>query len=114
MSNNPVLVFRIRDILVRIRILGSVPLTNESRCESDLATDPALFVSDLQDVHKKYLYAFKGTFTSFFACFMKDPEPDPDPDPLNKLWIRMLIQEAQKHTMQIWKSPSLPNPKLEK
>ncbi len=33
-SNNPVQVFRIRDILVRIWILGSVPLTNGSGCGS--------------------------------------------------------------------------------
>jgi|LakMenE01Jun11ns_1017448.scaffolds.fasta_scaffold8157340_1 hypothetical protein len=42
-------VFRIRDILVRIRIRGSVHLTNGS----DL--DPALFVSDLQDATKIFL-----------------------------------------------------------
>jgi hypothetical protein len=36
-------VFRIRYILVRIRILGSAPLTNGS--------NPALFVSDLQDAY---------------------------------------------------------------
>jgi hypothetical protein len=45
--------FRIRDILVRIQILGSVSLTNGSGPDpdpaSDPAPDPALFVSYLQE-----------------------------------------------------------------
>jgi len=41
-------VFRIRDILVRIRIQGSI-LTDQ---------DPALFVSDLQDISKKKFQMF--------------------------------------------------------
>jgi hypothetical protein len=60
-------VFRIFDILVRIRIriLGSVPLTNPY-------PDPALFISDLQDANNKImLILFEGTFTSFF----KDKKP---------------------------------------
>ncbi len=39
----PDAVLRIRDILVRIRIRGSVPLTE------DPIPDPAIFVMDLQD-----------------------------------------------------------------
>jgi hypothetical protein len=42
-------VFRIRDILVRIRILGPAPLTNGS----GFSRLPALFVSDLQGANKK-------------------------------------------------------------
>ncbi len=41
-------VLRIRDILVRIRIRGSVPLTS----------DPDIFVIDLQDAQKKFVYSF--------------------------------------------------------
>ncbi len=41
-------VFRIRDILVRFRILGSVHF--------DPALDPALFVSDLQDSKKRVFF----------------------------------------------------------
>jgi hypothetical protein len=40
-------VLRIRDILVRIQIRGSVPLTNGS------GSAPAIFVIDLQDGNKK-------------------------------------------------------------
>jgi hypothetical protein len=53
--------FRIRDILVRIRILGSVPLTNGSGTRSvrptkgsDPDPDSALFVSSLQDPTKLF------------------------------------------------------------
>jgi hypothetical protein len=42
-------VLRIHEILVRIRIHGSIPLTNGS------GGDPAIFVSVLQDVNKKLL-----------------------------------------------------------
>ncbi len=57
--------FRIHDILVRIRmwmrILGSLPFTNGSLCGSGSgwapALDTALFVSHLQDAHT-ILYAF--------------------------------------------------------
>ncbi len=41
----PEAVFRIRDILIRTWIRGSVPLTN--------GQDPASFVSDLQDANQK-------------------------------------------------------------
>ncbi len=52
-----------------IRILGSVPFTNGSGCGSDFgprdadpASDPALFVCDLQDANKKYFFSL-----SFYA-----------------------------------------------
>ncbi len=45
-------VLRIHEILVRIRIRGSIPLM-------DLDPDPTIFVSDLQDVKKIFLlFAF--------------------------------------------------------
>jgi hypothetical protein len=50
---------RIRDILVRIRIRGSVPLTQDP----DPTQDPALFVSELQDANKKLF------FSPFFAYY---------------------------------------------
>jgi hypothetical protein len=60
----------IRDILGRIRIRGSVPLTNDPN------PDPAIFVLGPQDANTKvanyfllefFLFiTFKGTFTSFF------------------------------------------------
>jgi hypothetical protein len=35
--------------------------------DADPDTDPAIFVSDLQDVNKKFfILLFEGTFTSFF------------------------------------------------
>jgi hypothetical protein len=52
-------VLQIRDILVRIRVRGSVPLTNGSRSES------CYFVSDLQDA-KKILFAFLSFFPYSF------------------------------------------------
>jgi hypothetical protein len=64
-------VFRIYDILVCIRIRGSMPLINGS----GFGSDPAIFVIDLQDVNKKLirdkkkffcLFLFESTFTSFF------------------------------------------------
>jgi hypothetical protein len=56
-SPSVILPLRIRDILVRIRISGSVPLRL-------LLTDPSLFVSDLQDANKKYFY-----FLTYFAYY---------------------------------------------
>ncbi len=56
----------IRDILVRIRIRGSV------QTEPDSDPDPAIFVSDLQDSNKKIfstffcLLLFEAIFSSFF------------------------------------------------
>jgi len=92
-------VFQIRDIWVRvrIRILG---LTDP---HPNPALDPALFLSDLQDVNKNLLFClvlFEDTFTSFFndkksyshktaenkvlltvlALSWKDPGLDPDPE----------------------------------
>jgi hypothetical protein len=54
-------VFRIRDILGRIWILGSVlPITNPAPAtDLDPAPDLALFVSDLQDAIKKYLFSLR-------------------------------------------------------
>jgi hypothetical protein len=42
---------RIRDILVRVRIWirGSVPLTTDRDPDPTPASDPGIFVSDLQD-----------------------------------------------------------------
>jgi hypothetical protein len=40
----------IHDILVRIRIRGSMPLTNVS------GPDPTMFVIDLQDANKKLIF----------------------------------------------------------
>jgi hypothetical protein len=54
-------VLRIRDILVRIRTRGSVPLTNGP----DPTPDPAIFVIDLQDAHKKTNYFFLS-FSSYY------------------------------------------------
>jgi hypothetical protein len=42
-------VLRIRDILVWIRIRGAVPPSSGSGLDSVPASDPAIFVSDLQD-----------------------------------------------------------------
>ncbi len=57
-------VFRIRDILVRIRMrtLGSVPLT-----DPDADPDPALFGSDLQDANKNKFFAH-----SFLNVYLHD------------------------------------------
>jgi hypothetical protein len=46
---------------VRIRIRGSISRLMDP--DSDPDADPAIFVSDLQDVN---LLLFEGTFTSFF------------------------------------------------
>ncbi len=54
-------VLRIRDILVWIRIHGSVP---------DSRPDPGIFVRDLQDVTKNYIFLI--TFCSTFKSFFKD------------------------------------------
>jgi hypothetical protein len=61
-------VLRVRDILVRIRIFGSVAVTNGSAdadtdTDPDAAPDPAVFVIDLQDVNKKLIKE------SFFAYY---------------------------------------------
>jgi len=51
-------VLRIRDILVRIRIRGSVPLTSGSGFDPD----PAISVSDLQDGTQKCLFDYYRYF----------------------------------------------------
>jgi hypothetical protein len=53
-------VFRICDMLVRIRIRGSVPQT-----KTDPDPDPALLVSDLQDA-KKINFVFLIFFAYYF------------------------------------------------
>ncbi len=63
-------VLRIPDILVRIRIRGSVPLPN--------ASDPAIFVIDLQDGNKKYFFSSnfflllnsRNQCFSYYFCLM--------------------------------------------
>jgi hypothetical protein len=68
-------VLRIHDILmwIRIRIRGSMPLTNGSvSWIRILDTDPAFFVIDRQDANKKLIkkifcfLLFEGISTSFF------------------------------------------------
>jgi hypothetical protein len=64
-----VAMLRIHDILVWIRIRGSMPLTNGS----GYGSDPVIFVIDLQDANKKIIFykyffcllLFEGTFTLF-------------------------------------------------
>jgi hypothetical protein len=89
----------------------------------DPAPDPAVLVSNLQDTIKKYffslkffcLFLFEVTFTSFFKKIKSQKQvteqrnqgflhffADVDERTwsrihTNKLWIRMRIQEAQKH-----------------
>jgi hypothetical protein len=46
-------VLRIREILVRIRIRRSVPLTTDPDSNPTPDSDPDIFVSDLQDGNKK-------------------------------------------------------------
>jgi hypothetical protein len=48
-------VLRIHDILVWIRIRGSMPLTIGSGLDSDPDADPSIFVIDLQEAHKKLI-----------------------------------------------------------
>ncbi len=50
---------RIHEILIRIRIRGSIPLTNGSD------PDPAIFVTDLQDVNNKLLVYLLITFCRY-------------------------------------------------
>jgi hypothetical protein len=45
-------VLRIHDILVWIRIRGSMPLTNGSGCGSG----PSIFIIDFQDANKKLIF----------------------------------------------------------
>ncbi len=97
---------RIHEILVRIRIRGFISLTNG--CGSGYADpDPAIFVSDHQDVNM-FFFAFEGIFTLFF----KDKKSYRSHktvginvfliifvDPYSSFWLLNpeRIQEAQKH-----------------
>ncbi len=66
MSNNPVPVFRIRDILVRIRILGSVPWLTDPDVDR-IWPRILLFSSVTFKLPTKNIYMlFEGIFTSFF------------------------------------------------
>ena len=107
-------VFRIRDILVRIRILGRW-LTDPA-----LDPDPARFVSNLlQDANNKYfpkflcLFLFEGTFIKFFNNKKTQRSHKTveiktflqffvwrirNRSPIRPNKIRIRIQEAQKHT----------------
>ncbi len=58
-------VFRNHELLVRIRIPGSIRYL----CPMDPDADPAIFISDLEDIKKKKFFClllFEGTFPSFF------------------------------------------------
>jgi hypothetical protein len=84
---------RIRDILVRSRILRSVPLINGSGCGS--SSGSWSWSSSVSCSFRQYpsrcLFLFEGTFISFFtffACWWRIRIRN------NKLWIRMRIQEA--------------------
>ncbi len=84
--------FRIHDILVWIRIRGSIPLTNGSG--PDAYPDPAIFVIDLQDAKKTNKKKF---FTFYFSKvhlrhFSKKNDR------------RIRIRKAQKHvdTVEHW------------
>ncbi len=57
--------FRIRDILVRIWILGSVPLT------ADPDPAPALFVSDRQDANEKLFFFLQIFLLTYYRYFLK-------------------------------------------
>ncbi len=86
-------VLRIRDILVRIRICGSVFLTNGSWCDSG----SCYFVIDLQEgitfwriifiiFYRKKSQNSRNQGFSYYFCLTEDPEPDPylwltDPEP---------------------------------
>jgi hypothetical protein len=54
---------RIRDILVRIRILRSVPLINGSGCGSSSGS------CSFRRCPSRCLFLFEGTFISFFTFF---------------------------------------------
>ncbi len=56
--------------MLRIWIRVSITLTNGSVSNPDVDPDPAIFVTDFQDVKKFFflvflLISFEGTFTSF-------------------------------------------------
>jgi hypothetical protein len=85
-------VLRIHEILVRIRIRRSIPLTNGSG-SCYFRQWPFIFVSDFQDVKKnsKFLYFIKVHFTSLF----KDKE---------------VIKKSQNSRNQCFSYYSLTNP----
>ena len=74
-------VLRIRDMLVRIhmrmRILGSVPLTNGSECGSGRPNNAGTFISFFKDkkVIKKSQNSRNQGFLTIFAWWWKDLEP---------------------------------------
>jgi hypothetical protein len=77
-GENIIALLRIRDILVRIRIriCGSVPLSNQfANSDPDPTSDPAIFVSDLQDGNLKFIFLSKFFAFYFlklhFHCFSK-------------------------------------------
>ncbi len=55
----------IHEILVRIRIRRSIPLTNGAGLDPEADPDPAIFVNDLQDVNKKLLF-----FSKYFCLLL--------------------------------------------
>jgi hypothetical protein len=66
--------FRIRDILKRIRILGPVHWV------TDPAPDPGIFISGFRDANKKYLFLTKLFCSSFCRCIynsLQSRVPDP-------------------------------------
>jgi hypothetical protein len=58
---------RIRDILVRIRILRSVPLINGSGCGSSSGSSSGS--CSFRRCPSRCLFLFEGTFISFFTFF---------------------------------------------
>jgi hypothetical protein len=74
-------VFRNRDLLVRIRIRGSVPLTNGSGPESCFFRPSVTFKTPTKSFFSSFLLLhFEGTFTSF----IKDKKTLPDLVPLGQ------------------------------
>jgi hypothetical protein len=59
-------VLRIHNILVSIRIRGSMPLTN-SDPDPDADPGPVIFFINLQDANKKLI--FKISFSAYYGTF---------------------------------------------
>jgi hypothetical protein len=99
-----VAVLRIRDMLVRIRIRGSVPLTKDPDPAIFVSDLSAIFVSDLQDGNKKIIFClllFEVIFT-LFSKIKSHKEVTKQWDPTFFLLFliddrRIRIREAQKH-----------------
>jgi hypothetical protein len=74
--------FRTRDILIRIRILGSVPLTNRSNCGYGYGRGSCSGYGSRFCFFMFLSYAYsqnsKNQGFSSFLCLWKDPELDPD------------------------------------